>query len=93
MHELTYFEIAPFCVLILMYSLALVLKWISRGTRYQKEATVLLFIVDILFTGGLYFLYCIKNPSADTVTFVGITIFILGVIYYKARKFYLHKYY
>ncbi len=91
MNEFTSFETA-LCLLVFISLPALLFRWIASGTRYQKEATVLLFIIDILFTGGLYFLYCIKNPFINTTTFVGLTIFILGVTYYKARKFYLHKY-
>jgi hypothetical protein len=91
MNELATYQIIA-CVIALMTFPAVLFKWLVKDTKYEQEATIFLFVLDLLFTSLLYYAIVYHDPAHSGVYIAGVSIAFFAITYYKVRKFYLHKY-
>jgi hypothetical protein len=91
MNDLATYQIVG-CIIALLTLPALLFKLIVRGSKYEPEAHVFLFMLDILFSCALYFGIIHRNPSLSGLHVTAVSLAFFAITYYKTRKFYLHRY-
>lgn len=91
MNELATYQIIA-CIIVLITLPAFLFKWIAKDTKYEREATIFIFSLDVLFTCAIYYGIIYRNTSLSSLFITAVSIAFFAILYYKTRKFYLHRY-